>query len=90
MTEHEPTIEEIKAAFIHAKMGTTKSYSKYEYYERAFARMIAEVERAAAEKAWDEGVIKIYANAWVDLDPGVRPLENPYRRNEGETDGDGT
>lgn len=45
-------------------------------------RELAEVERAAAEKAWAEALMFIYANAWVTLDPGVAPVENPYQKEQ--------
>ncbi len=47
---------------------------------------LAEVERAAAEKAWDEGKQAGYEDA-LGEQRGIGPVEsarNPYRRNEGE------
>ncbi len=43
---------------------------------------LAEVRRQAAEEAWDQAMMFIYANAWVDLDPGKGPIENPYRKEQ--------
>lgn len=50
----------------------------------AFDAWLAEVERAAAEKAWDEGEQAGYEDA-LGEQRGIRPNEsarNPYRREE--------
>lgn len=52
MNEYTPTVEEARAEFV-----TNKSFRMPAGWRGAeeFDRMIAEVERAAAEKAWAEG-----------------------------------
>lgn len=93
MSEYTPKTHEIRAAavihrapLVHRQMlgQTIRDAERVALTE--FDRWLAEVVREASEEAWDEAVMKIYANAWVDLDPRARPIENPYRRNEGENE----
>ncbi len=56
--------------------------------EAEFDRWLAEVERAAAEKGWDEGEQAGYEDA-LGEQRGIGPQEsarNPYRRSEGESE----
>lgn len=81
MSEYAPSIEESRAAYIAANMGYTKSESRYEALGALFDRMIAEVERAAAEKAWGEGVRD---ESW-SREYGEIP-DNPYAKPKEEHD----
>lgn len=53
-----------------------------EHIDNCSVERLAEVRRQAAEEAWDQAMTFIYANAWVDLDPGKVPIENPYRKEQ--------
>lgn len=58
MSDYTPTLEDAKRtyAYIQGGLDHDEGYKPfYQVHEEAFDRMIAEVERAAAEKAWDEG-----------------------------------
>ena len=93
MSEYTPSVEQGERAYIDGLSGTsrTREESAAEY-----RRMIEEVERAAAEKAWDEGNTEgargqrdfhlcqqgRITEAEYERREQARP--NPYRRNEGE------
>lgn len=85
MSDHTPTTEQVRNIYANEREdelkwdGLDDDQAIFEM-QAEFDRWLAEVERAAAEKAWDEAMILIYANAWVDLDAGVAPIENPYRK----------
>lgn len=83
MSEYTPTRQELIAAWIiaHQEEGwggqVDMGGSPKERIAEAH-RGIAEVERAAAEKAWDEGY-----NEWALAPAGDQPArDNPYRREE--------
>lgn len=89
MSEYTPTTDQMREWFAEPKsepeaISPDAHYEATEMFDRWLAEYTAARERAAAEKAWDEAVMKIYANGWVSLDPGVAPIDNPYRLNEGE------
>lgn len=87
MSEILPTTESVRNIYATSREealewdGESDDQTIFEVQEE-FDRWFAEVERAAAEKAWNEAILTIYANAWVDLDSGKRPLDNPYRQKE--------
>lgn len=91
MSEYTPTTRQIEDGFAHEP--------EYEYHNpvgygahvqsnrRAFQRWLAEVERAAAEKAWEEGFDahdKDWAHhdeaGWGDEDCLTDVTTNPYRK----------
>lgn len=88
MSEYTPKTHEIRAAavnhrapLIHRQMfgQTIRGAERVALAE--FDRWLAEVQRAAAEKAWDECLSQMpfdldWKNQYGD--------QNPYRRNEGE------
>lgn len=91
MNEYMPTTQQVEDGFTHEP--------EYEYANpvgygahvranrRAFKRWLAEVERAAAETAWDEGVAAaIEAEIKDDGYGNTQYPGNPYRRNEGENE----
>lgn len=50
---------------------------------RAFRRWLAEVERAAAEKSYDEGVSDfMQAYDQDNFEPGMHLRDNPYRQKD--------
>lgn len=77
MSENAPTTEDVKEAYANE----WDSYNGFQWDKGAaeeFDAWLAEVERAAAEKAWDRSADSAFYN------PGVRgqvdhPV-NPYRR----------
>lgn len=74
MSEYTPTTDEVRDAYAGHDFDQAISSAQ-------FARWLAEVERAAAEKAWDRCV------AEMPIDPDWKNYygdSNPYRRNEGE------
>lgn len=81
MSRDQPTTAEVREAYQSTGDGLD---FKHRFFERGaeFDRWLAEECRAAAEKAWDDAMTFIYANAWVSLDPGKAPVENPYRAKE--------
>lgn len=86
MSEHAPTVQEARTMFASCR-GCLVCAGNTPVHEAEFDRWLAEVERAAAEKAWADG----RESFAVDLTkpPGPDGLKeatvNPYRRNEGET-----
>lgn len=85
MSEYTPTTQQVENGFAHEP--------EYEYHNpigygshvqanrRGFKRWLAEVERAAAEKGWDEGYEH---NCDLSDGPADKSYSNPYRQNEGE------
>lgn len=76
MSDYTPTTEEVRDAYAGHDFD-------YAIAGAQFDRWLAEVERAAAEKAWTDGW-----NEGVDFEVYVRDINqagpNPYRLNEGE------
>ncbi len=92
MSDFTPTTDEVRDSLVYLNKYHAKHHGDVDLLvvgsETAaqFDRMIAEVERAAAEKAWDEGEQAGYEDA-LGEQRGIGPQEsarNPYRRNEGE------
>ncbi|UOQ60365.1 hypothetical protein MUN76_15250 [Leucobacter rhizosphaerae] len=77
MSEYTPTTEEVRSA------AATLNMCRYSEFDR----WLAEVERASAEKAWDEAcrdTEQYYKRTVVGI-PGVDPIKapmNPYRRED--------
>lgn len=75
VSRYTPTIEEVRDAFAGHDFDQAITGAQFD-------RWLAEVERAAAEKAWDEG----YEHNCNPSDgPVDKSYSNPYRRNEGES-----
>jgi hypothetical protein len=75
--EYTPTTEEVETHWADVGFASDRA---------SFRRWLAEIERAAAEKAWDEGEQAGYEDA-LGEQRGIGPAEsarNPYQRNEGE------
>ncbi|MFF8817829.1 hypothetical protein ACF07D_07520 [Leucobacter sp. NPDC015123] len=86
MSDRRPSLTTVRAAWCraHPFWATTD----VEEREAEFDRMIAEVERAAAEKAWDKGLAAAMEAEIKDAGYGnTQYPANPYRRNEGENNG---
>lgn len=84
MSEYTPTTEEMREFFCTPMTESQGINEEFHWeMEGRFERWIAEVERAAAEKAWLEGADSVFYNpeirVYVDY-----PDENPYRREETE------
>ena len=98
MSEYTPTPNEIRADFITLHTRNFDSYtvgrsltSEQEVYGDAFDRMIAEVRREAAEKAWREGELAgtrnqrdfhLYQQGKItetEYERRVNERANPYR-----------
>ena len=85
MSEYTPTTEEVETHWADVGFASDRA---------SFRRWLVEVERAAAEKAWTEGVATALNYAKREPDGITLKLvtidgaawENPYRRNEGEKD----
>lgn len=73
MSEYTPTTDEVRAAYFVRKTGLVVSAMSH-YPE--FDDWLAEVERAVAEKAWDEAA-RIDADCHDCIAMGGH--ENPYR-----------
>lgn len=79
MSEHRPTTDEVRRQFATVDVGQyTPDYVVDAEEEAAFNRWLAEVERAAAEKAFHEGA----AAAWSGKCTNEFPA-NPYRKEAG-------
>ena len=80
MSEYTPTTEQVRLDYV---MAYSEKESSQILAERDFDRWLANVERAAAERAWLEGADSAFYNpeirGYVDY-----PDENPYRREETE------
>lgn len=97
MSEYTPTAAEAFDATIYTWVDWKGRYPSTEAAEAAWDRMIAEVQREAAEKAWGEGYGAGVEDArqadilqvGIGLGTGTyaQPArQNPYRRNEGENE----
>ncbi|KAM9867083.1 hypothetical protein ACIFOC_00405 [Leucobacter aridicollis] len=96
MSDRTPSLTTVRAAWCraHPFWATTD----VEEREAEFDRMIAEVERAAAEKAWDEGNTEgargqrdfhLYQQGQIteaEYEHREQARPHPYRRNEGENE----
>lgn len=86
MSDHTPTTQQVEDGFAHEP--------EYEYHNpigygahvqgnrRAFRRWLAEVERAAAEKAWGLGYQNGQDSVYTATTEFPNAFENPYRREE--------
>ena len=91
MTKFTPTTDGVRDSLVYLNKYHAKSFGDVDLMvvgsETAsqFDRMIAEVERAAAEEAWDTGVSDFQqAHGMDSAEPWPYLRDNPYRRNEGE------
>lgn len=88
MSNYTPTTDEAFNATIYTWVDWKGTFASEEEAADAWTRMIAEVERTASAKGWDEGFVTAAGKAasWNILHgigvPGL-PMTNPYRRNEG-------
>ena len=85
MSKHTPTPGEAFEATLYTWVDWKGRYRDEEEARAAWERMIAEVERAAADKAWVEGAHAQWRFDQIHLVSEI-PV-NPYRRNEGEISG---
>ena len=90
MSEYTPTTDEVRGDYAHFQTpgGTDPVTGEFAEglaeFDRWLAKHDAEVECAAAEKAWDEGEQAGYEDA-LGEQRGIRPNEsarNPHRREE--------
>lgn len=83
MSDYTPTTDEAFDATLYTWLDWKCTFENESDARAARDRMIAEVERAAAEKAWLGGAESAFYNpeirGYVDY-----PDENPYRREETE------
>ena len=93
MSEYTPTTENVRQTFAYVQAGLDDD-DGYPFvthiHVETFDRWLAEVERAAAEKAWTEGTHSAEQFYQSHIPAyGKTPLPmpvNPYRRNEGENE----
>lgn len=77
MSDHTPTTDEIREYVAYGDWGTEEH--PVEEFDRWLAKHDAEVERAAAEKAWQEG----HDSSCIDWDHVCKATHpNPHRREE--------
>lgn len=84
MSEYTPTTDEAFNATLYTWVDWKGTFASEEEAADAWTRMIAEVERAAAEKAWDEGEIAGYEDALAEQ-RGIESHEytsNPYSKSK--------
>lgn len=80
MSKYTPTTEEVETAFAEDPDSDSRHY---EWYREAFRRWLAEVERAAAEKAWHDGFCAAERSGEREM-PLNPYTDNPYQREETE------
>lgn len=78
MNDYTPSTEQIRARY------TAGDGDNTEWYESMFNRWLAEVERSAAQKAWDEGWTKGAESERISFGRKVsyKPKKNPYRKEQ--------
>ena len=82
MSKYTPTTEQMRDALAFAYaygLGGLPTCAEDNLPHEVISDWLAEVECAAAEKAWDVE----YAEGWNERDSDEFDPRNPYRRNEG-------
>lgn len=85
MSDYTPTTEEVRVKYrLTSGIGMVDAHNEFD-------RWLAEVELAAAEKAWDEGFSRGFYRGQIlsgDYDASEAGISNPYRRERGGNDQD--